>query len=1135
METEWYSKEEAAPSPEWYSKDQGVIITLEDEELSDIEPTPSREDVSWDPAVPAAKVIAGLKFLDRGRAANVGFLKTLAEGKGLDEAINEWTKGIKGEAHPLVGDFIFELAQENRLAQEKGEILGPNTLTGIFQKTIALIPWLEVNIPTSEGVEDALEPSNLFQFSDESTESGKEYEQVKQDLKVKLNSLFDKHEADALYATIGGILGDIATDPLTYTGIGITKAGRLSKIKEAVEAGEITVKSSSKLALDLDKYEKTGKLQPYEETLTGRLKAGQERVMIGGIPIPAAVAGKVASGLSKSHNLLANSTVGTSIRQIFSTEYGLEGGLKEFKELEESFTDILAFKREKTIAENAEVKKKVLLLSEDLSRITGQNVTPEALNKFITEQVELFDKTIAKKSTILGTTDVSNINTILQKLPAVVRPKVRPEYLTKEAQELITKEPKVLDIVKDLRNKNDIQLREEQSLGILKTSLEEGPTVHKNYISNLLAKADPTQKVIYNPVKKRYVKREVLEQELKKATELEADADRVSYFMHSATPEFKDIIKKQRAKEFAKGSKEPMVYSTKHASTLQRNFRDMTINEINQLAAVGKLPGYEGIKISKAFHDDPAIAQILRDMRHNRSIETLKFLETSKDKFGRKVTKAEAEDLPDGWGVARNPLLRGYAFPTEVAKRLDGHYDVLMNPKKVSVFIDKIYDPATNWYKAWTLGVFPEYHVRNAVSNIWNNYVTGTTNPLVYKIAKDIQNGNVGFITTPGGGKMSYDAIRDQVGVLGIKNKGFMSADIEQTLINEMGYGKWMTLSTNNKAIHYGQKVGEAVDNNARIAKFVDELQKGSTSDRAASAVRHSLFDYTDLTWAEREVGKRAMPFYTWSRKNIPFQLEQMVRQPGKYKAIDTARQEIERNTQGDAGEQGVANWLLENYAVRTRIDKEDGLPRYFLLGSWLSSGDIWRLASVPDRLATDLANPIYKAPLEWLANYDTFKRKTIQREDEEGNIIPENIDFLNMRVSPRTAHLLKNIRLLKAINELIPTDKKMSDIRRQRDRTPEEIAIDLLTGFRTYAQDLEMNKVYRGKKKEKSFQKITNIWGETATPYVTKEGEVVQPDPKEVKAVEDFYMKSVDLYEKLWEDDMKKKIPKETYEWEDR
>lgn len=60
------------------------------------------------------------------------------------------------------------------------------------------------------------------------------------------------------------------------------------------------------------------------------------------------------------------------------------------------------------------------------------------------------------------------------------------------------------------------------------------------------------------------------------------------------------------------------------------------------------------------------------------------------------------------------------------------------------------------------------------------------------------------------------------------------------------------------------------------------------------------MFDYTELTAFERTVMKRIIPFYTWMRKNIPLQIENLVTQPWKYSRLAKFHEDIGPLVLGD-------------------------------------------------------------------------------------------------------------------------------------------------------------------------------------------------------------------------------------------
>lgn len=71
------------------------------------------------------------------------------------------------------------------------------------------------------------------------------------------------------------------------------------------------------------------------------------------------------------------------------------------------------------------------------------------------------------------------------------------------------------------------------------------------------------------------------------------------------------------------------------------------------------------------------------------------------------------------------------------------------------------------------------------------------------------------------------------------------------------------------------------IEDPAKLALFVHELRQGKSVEQAALTVRKVLFDYDELSAAERQI-RDVVPFYTWTRKNIPLQLATLVQHPSR-------------------------------------------------------------------------------------------------------------------------------------------------------------------------------------------------------------------------------------------------------------
>jgi len=718
---------------------------------------------------------------------------------------------------------------------------------------------------------------------------------------------------------------------------------------------------------------------------------------------------------------------------LFSTKHKLDKikvGDKTAWEYQTKFRNLVAAARIRAVRDNKELQKAI----NSFAKTT--NTPVDDINMFITEAVE--------RGSILN---------------------IDLRHLPKESVEFLARSPKLREIVRGLQVKNEKQLIAEINAGIKVTKLEDSP---------LITAAGDTD--LY-----------------------------LQYMNHAILPEAREIVLKssdELAPVFIQkaGETKGNIFTTKHSSTWKRkkDWAGLTLVDINKLAKEGNLPGYEGTVFKKGFFQtDPAILQAIRDNKHYRTMaavelaDSIKSIGVSGDDIIKEAmssgwkphTKDAAksadvalaylkENNPD-WSdlvMTKNKYTGGQAFPSDVATFIDNSLEFINSPKQMNIFRQG-WEGITRWIKAWTLSIFPSYHTRNAVGNMFNNFVMGVefkTYKDALHIQQAISKGRIGTFKLDTGQHVTYKQLRDWADANGVTGRGIFAIDIETSLTNELGKARWMTFSTENKAILIGKRVGENVEDNARMANFIDGLNKGMSPEKAGERVRYTLFDYSDLTSAEQAYMKNLMPFYTWSRKNIPFQVEQMIKQPGKYKAIDTAQREIEAAVEdAQPNEKYLAKWMLINMPTKVRLDDND-TPQYFLMGGWLPAADVWKLASAPMTVPKDLLHPavasfiesmlrpVYKKNIDDPVGFVTlFGDRTIMYGDQ--------VNYLGMTIDKSWAHYLDKIRVISTLDDFYqPFNKDRMKSPFAKPKTVGESMLRFWTGIKLHTVDLDKQKSFK-------------------------------------------------------------------------
>lgn len=421
----------------------------------------------------------------------------------------------------------------------------------------------------------------------------------------------------------------------------------------------------------------------------------------------------------------------------------------------------------------------------------------------------------------------------------------------------------------------------------------------------------------------------------------------------------------------------------------------------------------------------------------------------------------------------------------------------IASEKEIKKFF-KFYDEIQNAWKAWTLGVRPAYHTRNALGNVLNAYVIsglGVNIPEAIDIfggAAKLQyyarfNGSdiarKKFIDDIGGGKGLFYKAPPKISAKEWNAPNWMDTGYSMREVAEAARSRGITaghyradniraleaqqeaargqgsalrrrVGAENPAVQAGFAVGGTIEGNARYAVFIHALRQmkknpnklkeyegqlfktkeqvdpvtgkpvvvrdiANTNDRkfemASLEVKKSQFDYTDVSKFERDVLKRFMPFYTWTRKNIPAQLKSLVLNPQRAEKLAIAKQQFEHET-GDLDYSDYGAFWGERVPVFLGQESK-GVVEAFTLLNVVPMADLQRMIK-PGPLLAEMATPLIKAPLEILANYDSFRKSKIAKQPM---FTGESKDFLGVSLSPRLHHLAQVLVPLTEINRLNP------------------------------------------------------------------------------------------------------------------
>lgn len=181
---------------------------------------------------------------------------------------------------------------------------------------------------------------------------------------------------------------------------------------------------------------------------------------------------------------------------------------------------------------------------------------------------------------------------------------------------------------------------------------------------------------------------------------------------------------------------------------------------------------------------------------------------------------------------------------------------------------------------------------------------------------------------------------------------------------------------------YLNNKMNNTMDTMARLATFMEGSRNAKFLDKlgvesAGEAVRKVLFDPTDLTDFERNVMKRIMPFYTFTKKNLAFQFDNLSKNASQYSKLIRGYDRL-LDAATDDNSENVSAWLKDNLYIPIPAIGEDG--SYKVIRGSLPFGNIIDTIENPISNFVNLSSPLTKMPTELAMNKNSFTGQDIEK-----------------------------------------------------------------------------------------------------------------------------------------------------------
>lgn len=351
----------------------------------------------------------------------------------------------------------------------------------------------------------------------------------------------------------------------------------------------------------------------------------------------------------------------------------------------------------------------------------------------------------------------------------------------------------------------------------------------------------------------------------------------------------------------------------------------------------------------------------------NNVVDDIASYLSDKDEFAKPIKKF----IDDVGGIAEDYVMVDRNMMTLITK--------LNEPKTPGMFA-KMLDWVNEGFKKLKLFTL-SFHARNLVGNYSNILLSGMSQKeivdfsanmpkyweLAFKGDKLLTRVALGEVLQGSEAEMYklYESfVKD-----GFLHASYGINELEKVLERTQGTGK-----TIDKMFGISAAGNEFVDRMYRIglydfARNNPALYVKNGFSTPAEYVRYVLFDPNDLTGFEKNVMRRVIPFYTFSKKNLVYQATNLMKNPESYRNLN-------RIISGaydlvDTDEQDMPDYQIDNMWIPIPVMGKDG--NFYTFKASLPAADINEWVENPSKRLLGSFAPLLRAPFEVATNTQIY------------------------------------------------------------------------------------------------------------------------------------------------------------------